>query len=65
VSLAVRGHLPSLRIALGLALVGGIAFALWRAAVARDLPARHALMTGPMALESATGPAPLDDDTRP
>jgi hypothetical protein len=33
--------------------------------VARDLPARHAVMTGPMALESATGPVPLDNDTRP
>lgn len=64
VSLAARGHLPSLRIALGLALVGGIAFALWRAAVARDLPARHAPMSGSMALESASGPVPLDDDAR-
>ena len=61
VSLAVRGHLPSLRIALGLAMIGGIAFALWRAAVARDLPDRGPAMTGPVALESATGPVPLDD----
>ena len=64
VSLAARGHLPSLRIALGLAMVCGIALALWRAAVARDLPVQHVAMSGPMALESASGPVPLDDDTR-
>jgi len=69
VSLAVRGHLPSLRIALGLLMVGGIALALWRAAVARDLPAQQASTSAPigapMRLESATGPVPLDDETRP
>jgi len=65
VSLAVRGHLPSLRIALGLLMVGGIALALWRAAAARDLPAQRAPVSAPMRLEPATGPVPLDDETRP
>ncbi|KQU73847.1 MULTISPECIES: DMT family transporter [unclassified Rhizobacter] len=65
VSLAVRGHLPSLRIALGLLMVGGIALALWRAAIARDLPAPRAPIGAPMRLEPATGPVPLDDETRP
>jgi hypothetical protein len=65
VSLAVRGHLPSLRIALGLLMVGGIALALWRAAVARDVPSQRVPASGPMRLESATGPVPLDDETRP
>jgi len=67
VSLLARGHLPSLRIAFGLMMVVAIAYALWRAALAHDrheLPQRAPVLTGPMALEPATGPVPLDDDPR-
>lgn len=58
-SLLLRGHLPTLRVACGLLLVGGLAAALWRAATLHGDP--HGAVRPGGVLAPATGPVPLDD----